>query len=498
MYFLGIDVGTTGIKAALFNETGHMIQSGFKECDVDFDIPERAQQDAERVWLITKDVISQAAAGFGQDVAALCVSVQGDAVIPIDSSRHALSPAQLGMDYRGRKESSLCAELFGARELFERTGMRSHPLNSFVKMLWIKNNAPDLYDKTTKFVTYSDFIMAKLGSEDIVIDNTMATRTMCMDISSLQWSDDILKKFFFDKSKLSRPISSGSIVGEISNALAQELGITPRCKIVAGGHDQPCAALGAGVIHPDMALDSHGTAEVVSATFLSPCLNDVMYQSFYPCYAHTVPGQYFTFALIHIGGILLKWFADNFCANEIAAAAKTSESVYKIMEGEMPSHPSPITVIPYFNGSGTPTCDLDAKGSILGLTMSTGRGDIAKAIIEALCFEMRTNIETMQRAGISIAGLRCVGGGARSPLCLQTKADVTGLPISTLKVREAACFGAALLASTAMGAYSNIPEAVSAVVRTADLYTPSSATSKIYEEKYQRYKELSRVAMHLY
>lgn len=489
MLLLGIDVGTTGAKAAVFDKDG--VQKGYAFQEYGIICPQKgyAEQDAELVWSITKDVIKRAIAGIGDQIAALSLSVQGDAIIPINKNREALAYTQLGMDYRGTEETRYFVKEFGEYDLFKTTGMRPHPMNSIIKVLWIKNNNPELYDKTYKFVTYSDFIFAKLGSDDIVIDYTMASRTMAFDIHKLQWSSEILSKIGIDKSKLAKAVPSGTVVGRINKALADELSINPDTLLVTGGHDQTCAAIGAGIVKENLALDSHGTAEVISTAFSSPRLNETMFRSYYPCYIHAIPDMYFTFSLNHTGGISLKWFIENYCGEDILEATKSGEQIYNFVIGRMPQAPSPVMVLPHFNGSGTPTCDLNSKGAFLGLTMATTRYDIAKAIIEALSYEVRINLETMKTIGINIEHLRCVGGGARSPIGLQNKADILGIPVSTLKIREAACLGASMLAGVAVGAYSSLRDAAD-IVQLSQTYYPQEEAHKQYNTKYCIYSKL--------
>lgn len=489
MLLLGIDVGTTGAKATVFDQDGDQKGYAFQEYGIIYPQKGYAEQDAEQVWNITKDVIKKSIAGLGASISALSLSVQGDAIIPINRNREALSNTQLGMDYRGTKETEFCDITLGGRTLFEQTGMRPHPMNSLIKILWTKNNQPELYEKTYKFVTYADFILGKLGSDDIVIDYTMASRTMAFDIQKLQWSYDVLNKLSIDISKLAKPVPSGATVGKIKKALAEELNMNPEALLISGGHDQTCAALGAGIVKDNMALDSHGTAEVISTAFSSPQLNNIMFNSYYPCYIHTVPNMYFTFSLNHTGGILLKWFIENFCSEDILIAKQNGEQIYNYMINHMPEGPSPVMVLPHFNGSGTPTCDLNSKGAFLGITMSTSRYDLAKAIIESLSYEVRLNLETMKMIGINIEQLRSVGGGARSPIGLQNKADILGIPVSSLKIREAACLGASMLAGTAIGAYSSLGEA-SSIVQLSQTYYPNEQLHERYNNKYCTYSQL--------
>lgn len=491
MHLLGLDVGTTGCKAVVFDLEGNIKGYGFHEYEVICEKPGWAEQDSERVWELVKFVIRQAVRESGvKDIKALSLSVQGDAIIPVDRNIRPLHYTLLGMDYRSFKEGEKCAELMGDRELFNITGMRPHPMNSLTKILWFKENIPEVYAKTYKFMTYADYILAKLGSDEPVIDHTMASRTMAFELTGKQWSENVLKKVGVGLDLLSKAVPSGEVVGEMGAALAEELGLTKGVLLVSGGHDQTCAALGAGVIEENIAIDSHGTAEVVSTAFNKTMLNDFMYNSFYPCYCHAKNGMYFTFSLNHIGGILFKWYRDNLGYAEVKEAEELGTGAYRLMETKAPKGPSSVFVLPHFNGSGTPWCDLDSKGAILGLTMATTRHDIVKGILDSLTYELRINIETMKKAGIVIDELRSVGGAAKSPIWLQIKADITGCKVATLKVREAACLGAAILAGAAAGAYSSVDEGVRKTVAVKEIYHPDEKYYRLYDEKYGIYKDI--------
>lgn len=491
MYSIGLDVGTTGVKAIVCDIYGNVFGSGFREYDVIFSTPGQAEQDPEAIWKKTKEVLGIAISTCKnrKQIQALSLSVQGDAVIPVDVNIKPLYNAILGMDYRSERQSCFFSERFGDKKLFRLTGMRPHPMNSAIKILWLMEEKPEIAERTWKFMTYSDFILSKLGADEPVIDYTMASRTMAFSLDSYDWSDDILSAMKLDKIKLSKPIASGEKVGFLRRELMLEFGLSRMVTLVSGGHDQTCAALGAGAVKENIAVDSHGTAEVISTAFCKRHTSDVMFESYYPCYCHVKKGMYFIFSLNHIGGILLKWYRDNFCAVEIDESVATDSNAYKIMERKTKPGPSSVLVLPHFNGSGTPWCDLASKGAFLGLTLSTSRHDITKGIMDSLTYEMRINMERLLTAGIEISDLRAVGGGANSPMWLQIKADVTGCTVSTLKVRESACLGAALLGFAGIGACT-LDEAVALAVKTDRTYTPDPSVQGKYNEKYIIYQQV--------
>ena len=489
MLLLGLDVGTTGAKAIVFTPRGEAVGSAFREYGVTHTPEGYAEQDAEAIWTIACEVLRDAAHDCGSQIGAISVSVQGDAVVPIGRDRRAIAPVQLGMDYRGREEAALCGRLLGERALFDRTGMRPHPMNSIVKVFWALRRAPEQYAHAWKYVTYSDYFLAKLGSDEIVIDYTQASRTMAFDLREKCWSPEVLSVLGIDEEKLARPVPSCQVVGVLSRPLAESLGINPQAKLVTGGHDQTCAALGAGVICPDLALDSHGTAEVLSTVFSAPRTNDRMFESFYPNYCSLLPDLYFSFSLNHTAGLLLKWFAEEFCRGDEAPAAAAGQSLYAWLFSHMRPGPAPLLVLPYLNGSGTPNCDLSQTGVFAGLTLGTDRFDIAKAIVESLAFEARWNLECLREAGIPISALRAVGGGARTPAGLQLKADVLGVPVASLKMREAACLGAAMAAGLATGVYRSAEEAAS-LVQIDRVYEPDPIAQDAYTQRYHAYRAL--------
>lgn len=490
MYVIGLDVGTTGAKAIVFDLEGNTLGYGFLEYDIITKKAGYAEQDAEKIWKITKKVINKAINESKLTaIDAMSLSVQGDAIIPVNNDLMPLYPAILGMDYRTVEEVEICNNLFGEEKLYKKTGIRPHPMNSLTKILWFKRNRPDIYNEAFKFMTYADFILCKLGANPY-IDYTMASRTMAFDLENKEWSKDILEPLELDMEKLSKPIESGKCVGMLSNDLVEYFNLDKPIALISGGHDQTCAALGAGVIEENIAIDSHGTAEVVSSAFYQKKNNKKMYSSYYPCYYHVVENMYFTFSLNHIGGILLKWFRDQFAFEEIQIANRNNQNPYTILLEKAPNEPSNVMTLPHFNGSGTPWCDLKSKGAFIGLTMNTTKEDITKSIIDSLGYELRINLETMDEAGIHISELRCVGGAAHSPKWLQVKADITGCMVKTLKVREAACLGAALLAATAIGGYSSLQEGVSKTVKIDKVYEPNPKISSIYDEKYKIYKDI--------
>lgn len=491
MHLLGLDIGTTGCKAVVFDEEGQVLGEGFREYSIEMDKSGKAEQNSDIVWDLVKTVIAQAVSmtESAKEIGAMSLSVQGDAIIPVDQNFNPVHSAILGMDYRSQPQAEQCSAEFGDRELFNLTGMRPHPMNSLTKLLFFQKKYPKKFKKTKRITTYADYILGKLGAPP-VIDYTMASRTMAFDLKKREWSSAILNKLGVDRELFSEAIPSGTVVGTINKNLADELGLSGSVVLVTGGHDQPCNALGSGIVEPGQGIVTTGTAEVFSTVFSEINTSDAMYEGYYPCYIGILPDQYFTFSLNHVGGLLLSWFRDNFSGEDILAAKGKGFSVYRYLDSRMPEDPTDLLVLPHFNGSGTPWSDMNSKGAIVGLTLNTTRFDIVKAILESLAFELAINIDKMKSAGIGVDKITAAGGGARSPEWLQIKADILNRPIQTTEVEEAGCLGAAIIAGKGAEMFSSFTEGVGKTVKIKNTYYPDAKNTEIYADKQEIYSKL--------
>jgi xylulokinase len=438
MRLIGLDIGTCGCKAIVFNEAGASLASASREYPVDMPRPGWAEQDAEAVWDQAQAALrlAIASAGPGDRVAALGLSVQGEAVTPVDADGRALGATILGMDTRTVEQNDWLAARFGAEYLFERTGMPMHTVNTLPKLLWLKQHRPDLWQKAARFLLYEDFVAQKMTGRP-VISCCLASRTQAYDLLDSRWSPHILSAIELDPTRLASVQPSGVAVGRMGSQLARELGLDEPPLVVSGGHDQACGALGAGLTRPGLAEVSTGTAEVVEVAMASPVLNETLRQGKVSCYAHVVPGLYLAMTLNQSGGLLLRWWRDTLCQPEKEEAQSQGRDAYDVIFEHAPPEPSPVMVLPHFAGSGTPWFDTASKGAILGLTFNTTKSDLAKAILEGLTFELRINLDLLKQGGVPINELRAIGGGARSELWLQLKADISGIRVVTPAVTEA-------------------------------------------------------------
>ena len=498
MHLIGLDVGTTGCKAVVFTAQGDVEGSAFREYGIATDRTGKAEQDAAAVWLLAREALGEAVQaararlGAAPAVAALSLSTQGDAIIPLDGGGEPVHPAILGMDYRSAPQARACEERFGALALYRRTGMRPHAINSLCKVLWLREARPEAWARTRRVVTYADFVLGRLGAPGF-IDHTMASRTMAWDLARGCWADDLLAELGLSRSLFSEAVPTGRAVGRLDPALARELGLSPSVLVVAGAHDQPAGAVGAGVLEDGEAVISTGTAEVLATTFAPGPGGEApgaLCDGYYPCYAAALPGRHFTFSLNHVGGLLLRWYRDTWAAAEVEAARQAGRDPYDVILEGLPAGPSPVLFLPHLNGAGTPSCDAASMGAIVGLTLATSRADVARAILECQSYELLQNLTALTAAGIRVSRVTAVGGGARSKVWLQVKADVLGVPLRTLAGKEAACLGAAVFAGAGAGVYPSIAEGSRRTVRFDATFTPDPAAHAAHAARFDVYREL--------
>ncbi|HHW88238.1 MAG TPA: hypothetical protein GX400_18795 [Chloroflexi bacterium] len=491
MSLIGLDIGTTGCKAMLFATDGRVLSQARREYTIQTPQPGWAEQDAEQVWALAWQCLREAVAALSDDPpTALAISCQGEAVIPVDDAGRALRPAILGMDTRTTAENAWLVETFGAEDLFQRTGMPVHTINTLPKLLWLQRHEPALWRAAHQFLLYEDFFLRRLGGE-AVISVCLASRTQMMNLAAADWDDDILARCQIERSRLAQPAPlAGGVVGRLRPELKRELGLADDLWLVSGGHDQACAALGSGVIAPGLAMVSTGTAEVVEVAMATPALEPALRDGGVSVYRHVVPGLYVAMTLNHSGGLLLRWFRDTLGQWEMEQAASTGADAYDLLLQDAPPGPTGLLLLPHFAGSGTPTLDVHSKGAILGLTFATTKADLAKAVLEGLTYELRINLDLLRAAGIEIAELHAVGGGARSALWLQLKADICNTALRVPLVTDAACLGAALLAGVGVGIYPDLSTAVQATVAWRQRVIPSPGMVDAYAPRYALYRRL--------
>lgn len=490
MSLLGIDIGSTGTKAIAFTPDGKVVASAYREYREVYPGPNMIELPPQDVWAAVHHVIGEVASATHHDpIETLSISAMGEAFTPIGRDGEFLHNTITSMDNRSVVQTGSLRDKVGEWEIFSITGQPLHSSYTLTKIMWLRDNCPDVHQSTWKYLLWPDVVMHRLGLEPR-LDYTLAGRTMAFDIVSKAWSDTMLEAADVSPDLFASPIQSGEVVGVIPQRVAENLGLPRGVLVVAGGHDQQMNALGAGVVRQGLAVDGMGTVECVSVAFDEPVRTRDMLAHNYCVYPHVKPDMYASLAFTYSAGSILRWFRDQFGDVEKAEAEATGRDTYELMLSNLPEGPTGCFLIPYLAGSGTPYLDPLAKGALFGLSLSCDRKTIVKAILEGICYELNLNLTALAASGIHIDSLRATGGGSRNADWLQIKADITGKRVVTLNVSETGCLGGAILGAVKKGYYSSVDEACTALVQEKAEFQPREPNHSEYQRLYQVYRDL--------
>ena len=400
-------------------------------------------------------------------------------------------------DSRSIKELDYMLSIIPAKDLYYATGLPPQFVTALNKILWVKNNLPDIFKNTHKILFTEELLQHKLGMTDYRINYPLASTSLFFDIRNKKWSADILDKFDLDPGLFATPTPSGTAVGKVSSEIAEELGFTRDVSIVTGGHDQQCAAFGVGAISGGIAADGMGTVECVVPVFDDIIMKDSMFDNDFSTRAHVVEDKYVTFAYNFTAGSVLKWYRDKLAPDLRDEAVSKGIDAYNSFFKDMDHAPSGIYTLPYFSGSGTPRHDPITKGTMIGLGINTERKDIFKSIVEGTIFEIGFNLELLERSGIGIKELRAVGGGSRSDFWLDLKASILDKPVKRMDIDEAGCLATMMLAGSAIGKFT-VDEAQKNFVKIGREFHPDPEITELYSGHYEKYKKIYDLVSELY
>lgn len=488
MSFLGLDIGTGACKAVVFNMDGKELAFSFREYPVLHPHPDWAELNPDEVIGKCFEVIAEVNAKISDPVVSMSISSQGEAFTPVGNDGRVLGNAMVSSDARARDIAVDWSNNFGIEKIYHITGHTPHPLFTLYKILWVKENQPDVWKNTKHFLCFEDLFHFRAGLEP-KISWPMAGRTMLFDVIRHQWSNEILEAAGLTPEKLAIPVAPGEIIGTIDTARGNKLGFKNPVILVAGGHDQTCAALGAGVLKAGMCMYATGSVECFCPILEKPAFSDELQRNNLCCYDYTIKGRYTSVAYSLTGGNILRWMRDELGQSEKVTAANTGQNAYSLLLDAMPSKPTDLLVLPYFSATGTPYFDTRAKGAILGLQLTTTKGEIIRALLEGVALEMKLNLQLMEKSGMKIDTFIATGGGTRNKSWTQLKADVLNKSIMVRDVGEAGCYGASLLARSA---FENIPvENLLHQNRTEkEFFIPNPKNAETYERIFETYKQL--------
>ena len=482
-----VDIGTTSMRAILYDTQGRALHIDQRENVPLFFNDGRVEQDPAAWQTIVAEVLSSCAqVAATKGVTPLCVSVtaQRSSVIPVDRDGAPLHPAIMWQDRR-------CAALAQAMDeynplVYGKTGLKISPVFSALKMTWLRQNRPDVWRKTHKMIGIQDWVIYLLTGR-FVTDQTFGSRTNLLDLETRSWDPELLSLFEVEPGMLCDLVEPGAIVGALTLAMARASGLTAGLPVVSAGGDQQCAALGLGLFSGQRAVSNTGTGSYLIGHSDRPALDAGRRLS---CNVSAVPGAYIVEAAVLTSGTIYRWFAEAIFKDqgdlgdpfaELNAAAQSA-----------PPGCNGLLLLPHFKGSGSPYWDPDAKGVFFNLTLSTSRGEMARAILEAIATDLKESLELVEKLCGAVTSVTVSGGLTRSDLFNQIQSDVFERTVIRLNTDEATSLGAWIAGAVALGVADSHAAAFARVndPASAHSYRPDPALQPTYQRRCRQSRAL--------
>jgi xylulokinase len=481
---LGLDVGTTSIKAVVYGTDGIAVGMASTPTPTHIPRPGRAYYRPGELWESVVAVIRRALAQIPdpRQIAALAVTSVGESGLLLDAAGAPTTDSIAWFDNRTRPQATWLAERIGKDELFARSGLSLQPIFSLCKLLWHREHEPEAWARSVRWLMLADYVAYLLGGQQAT-DLSLASRTLMLDLRAKRWDERTLVQAEINPALLAPLVPGGVPLGHISPAAAAATGLPETAVVASGGHDHVCGALAVGVTRPGQMLNSLGTAEAVFLPIEQPLTDPKAGRQGYTQGAHVVGGGYYAFAGQYTSGASIEWLRD-------LLGTKDDPVVYDALiagAGRVPPGSLGVVFLPHLRLANPPYDDPRSRGALIGLTADADRNVVTRAVIEGLALESRTTFEplltypqvTPPRSVVAI------GGGTRNPLLMRIKASVTGLRHEIAAAEEATALGAALLGGLGAGVYRNAADAVASMRYGRSFVDPDPADVPIYETIYQ-------------
>lgn len=489
-YLLGLDVGTTSIKAALFQTDGRLVAVQNENYTLLTPRPDYVELPPQTYWETLCKLVRRllgAAKAEANEVLSLAISSQGETLVCLDAQGQPTRDAIVWMDNRSEREAAQLRVRFDKRTVYEKTGQSEIAATwTATKIAWLRNHQPEIFEKTRYFLLLESYLLYRLTGRYVCEPNLLCS-SLLYDIQNHCWWSELLEELGIGEVRLPEVLPCGKAVGTLQREAADQLGLSDQTLVCMGAMDQTCGVLGAAGISPGSVTEATGSCIAVCAN-----LEEFLpYEEGRPvtCQNHVLPGRYMVLLSTQTAGMVLKWFAKNFYPAEAKEFSNPFQRIDQEAEQIAPGCDG-LLMLPHLSGAGNPEYNPAARGVFYGITMAHGRPHFARAILEAVSFMLRRNLEQLESLGISFQTLSSMGGGAQSPLWCSIKADVTGKTIQAVGNPEAACWGAALLAGHGCGVFPDLEQAARQSLSTGRSYTPNPQNAAVYQDAYQMYLRL--------
>ena len=491
-YLMGIDLGSTSIKAVVYNEKGDMVSNGYRPTPLTHDNPEQPAWcvwEPERIWNCVCESITQAVSEISDPAEIKAVAVTGFGMdgLPMDKDGNPLYPMISWHCPRTNPQYERFTGEVGAENIFRLTGKQPQNIDSIYRMLWMKDNRPDILEKTDTWLLIEDYVNYMLCGV-MGTDYSMATCTSAFDQRTHSWVRDLIGTAGIPEGIFPEARQSGYVLGKIRADVAEQTGLSKDTQVVLGGHDYICAAFAVGAVDSSVMLDITGTWEMLLMATDKAQITDDLFKSGLYLEGHVAKDRC-CYVANSISGDMTEWLNAQLCSDEHQRAAAEGINNWQAIEEtclRSSAGSKGCVFLPHFSGAGTPDYDINSMGAFVGLHNGTGREDLVRSVFEGLNYQMQQIIEAYKTFGIGDPSrIITTGGSTRNAFWMQNKADITGSVIEVPDLFEATPLGAALIAGVGVGVFRDEQEAVDAVRRDVTVYEPDPESHRIYADLYE-------------
>jgi len=491
-YLLGIDLGTSATKTVIFDEDGKVIASASIEYPMYQPKNGWAEQDPEDWWQAvcgtSKAVFEKS--GISPDaIVAIGLSGQMHGLVMLNKAGEVIRRSIIWCDQRTGAECVEMTEKIGARRLIEITANPALTGFTASKILWVKNNEPEIYANCSHILLPKDYIRYKLTGV-FASDMSDASGMQLLDVPNRCWSEEVLDRLGIDRALLGDLYESPELSGRVTSAASELTGLAVGTPVAGGAGDNAAAAVGMGVVREGRAFTTIGTSGVVFTHTDSPRIDPLGRVHTFCC---AVPGAWHNMGVVQSAGHSLKWFRDTLCQDYIARGEAAGKDPYIFMDkaaAEVPVGSNSLIYLPYLMGERTPHLDADCRGVFFGLAAIHTKEDMLRAVMEGVSFALRDSLEILKGLGVTFSDMLVCGGGGKSPFWRQMIASVYNCPVSVTASSEGAALGAGILAGVCGGVYPSVAEACDRIISTKRDCTPDATDAERYNQFYEVYRSL--------
>jgi xylulokinase len=478
----GVDVGTTNIKAVIFEPTGKVAAEASELTPTHYPQPKWAYYEPEALWQATARALRRATGQLEDPgrVASIAVASMGETAVPLDAQGQPTFEAIAWFDQRTQPQVDWLDRTIGRDRLFAISGLSLQPIFGLCKLLWLKENQPDAFSRTVQWLNTADYMAYRLSGVPAT-DFSLASRTLALDLKQLRWHESLIEEVGLSPDLFAPLLPSGTRLGPITTEASAITGLPGSVQVATGGHDHVCGAMAAGVIGPGAVLNSLGTAEAVFLPLAQPVTDPDMGRQGYTQGANVVAGQYYVFGGLYTSGASVDWWRG--------VLGDGSDYTTMIAEArEAPAGSLGVGFLPHLRMANPPNGDPRGRGAFIGLSTDVKRGAMFRSILEGLAYESRNTLEgALKYPQVTEPNeYYAIGGSTRNQLLMQIKASVLNQTVIVLEMTEATSLGAAILGGIAAGVYRDVGSALATLRYTQTPVEPAIDQVSLYDTYYRQ------------